>query len=282
MILSLTIVLFIASSCGEDVNLGPNDDLNFTTEVDTESEVAMESVMEDLDNLTEAGMLAANAGGRFFKDELLECATVTHDEELKTVIIDFGDGCEGPRGRLRSGRIVISYTDRRLVPGAIKTVTLEDFVVDSVGIEGTRIFTNLMESEDDFPKFRIQLIGGRLTFPDVTVATRESDHIRTWFRGDNPLLDESELTGSCNGIDRDGNTYEVTILEPIIFKRDCGRLLKFLPVSGIKQIIINGGEHEIIYDYGDGECDNIVTITKDGVAEDVEINLRRLKHRKKG
>ena len=131
MILSLAIILFIAS-CGEDVDLGPNDDLNFTTEVDTESEAAMESAMEDLDNLAEAGMLAANAGGRFFKDELLECATVTHDEELQTVIIDFGDGCEGPRGRLRSGRIVISYTDRRLVPGAIKTVTLEDFVAGSM------------------------------------------------------------------------------------------------------------------------------------------------------
>jgi len=196
--------------------------------------------------------------------------------------VPFGDGCEGPRGRMRSGRILITYTDRRLVPGAVKTVTLEDFVVDSVGIEGTRIFTNRMETEDDSPKFRIQLIGGSLTFPDGTVATRESDHIRTWFRGDNPLLDQSELTGTANGTDRDGNNYEVTILEPIVFKRDCGRFQKFLPVSGIKQIIVNDGEHEILYDYGDGECDNIVTITKDGISEDVEINVRRLAHRTKG
>jgi hypothetical protein len=55
-----------------------------------------------------------------------------------------------------------------------------------------------------------------------------------------------------------------------------------LPVSGIKQIIVNDGEHEILYDYGDGECDNIVTITKDGISEDVEINVRRLAHRTKG
>ena len=88
------------------------------------------------------------------------------------------------------------------------------------------------------------------------------------------------MTGASNGTDRDGNTYEVTILEPIVFKRDCGRILKFLPVSGIKQIIVNGGEHEIIYNYGDGECDNIVTITKDGETEDVEIDPRRLKHRR--
>jgi len=67
----------------------------------------------------------------------------------------------------------------------------------------------------------------------------------------------------------------------IIYKRDCGRLLKFLPVSGIKQIIVNGGEHEILYDYGDGECDNIITITKDGISEEVDIDLRRLAHKAK-
>ncbi|MDA0194180.1 MAG: hypothetical protein O2887_00040 [Bacteroidetes bacterium] len=270
-------VALLMASCGDDTSLDPND-LNLTAEVDTQSEAAMESAMEDLDNVAEAAMIAANAGGRFFEDELLGCATVTHDEELKTVIIDFGEGCEGPRGRMRSGKIVITYTDRRLVPGAVKTVAFEDFAVDSVGIEGTRIFTNIMESENDFPKFRIQLIGGRLTFPDATVATRESDHTRTWIRGANPLLDEAELTGTSHGIGRDGRTYEVTILERIIYKRDCGRLLKFLPVSGVKQIIVNGGEHEILYDYGDGECDNIITITKDGVSEEVEIDLRRLAH----
>ena len=187
-IAAISVALLIAS-CGDETD---QNDLNLVTEVDTQSEAAMESVMEDLDNVAEAAMIAANAGGRFFEDELLSCATVTQNQELKTVIIDFGDGCIGPRGRMRSGRIVITYTDRRLVSGAVKTVTLEDFEVDSVGIEGTRVFTNIMESENDFPMFRIQLMGGRLTFSDGTIATRESDHTRTWVRGANPLLGEAE------------------------------------------------------------------------------------------
>jgi len=82
-------VALMMASCGDDTSLDPNDQ-NLTVEVDTQSEAAIESAMEDLDNVAEAGMLAANAGGRFLHDELLECATVTHDEELKTVSIDFG------------------------------------------------------------------------------------------------------------------------------------------------------------------------------------------------
>ncbi len=141
LLIALSIVIF-ATSCGEDdPNLDTDDGIGIPTEVtdevDIESEAGVESLMEDLDAVTEAGMDAINAGGRMLEDDRLDCATVTHDEENKTVTIDFGDGCEGPHGRIRSGKIVITYTDRRLIPGAVRTITLENFAVDSVQVEGT-------------------------------------------------------------------------------------------------------------------------------------------------
>ncbi len=136
-----------------------------------------------------------------------------------------------------------------------------------------------METDEDAPKFRIELIGGRLTFPDGTTATREANHTREWFRGANPRLDESYREGEADGVDRDGNVYRVVILERIVYKRACG----LLPVAGVKEITINGGEHVITYDYdGDGRCDNLVTVTIDGRTEEIEINPRRFKKRHKG
>ncbi|MEQ9422804.1 MAG: hypothetical protein RJQ09_00195 [Cyclobacteriaceae bacterium] len=273
-------VMIFAASCGEeDPVLGDDETLNFEVdEANAETEATIESAMDDIDNITEAGMDFANVAGRHRDSELLECAEVTHDEENQTITIDYGDGCEGRRGRMRSGKIIITYTGRSLEPGSVKTVTMEDFMVDEVAIAGTRIKTNLMMTEDDTPVFRIQLVGGSATFPDGTVATRESDLTRTWIRGEDELSDESYVEGTSSGLNREGNTYETTILERIVYKRDCGRLLKFLPVSGVKEIVINGGESVITYDYGDGECDNLVTINTDGVSEEVEINPRRLKH----
>ncbi len=280
ILMALGLLIFLGS-CGDDDNELDIEDQTLeeiSEDVDFETEAGAENVLEDLENVTEAGMDAINAGGRTLEDELLDCATVTHDEENKTVTIDYGDGCEGPGGRLRQGKLIITYTDRRLVPGAVKTVVPEDFYVDSVKVEGTRIVTNIMESEEDVPKFRIELISGRLTFPDETTFTRDAEHTRTWIRGANPRLDETIREGEASGTDRDGNTYRVEILEPIVYKRSCG----FLPVSGIKQITVNGGEHVIVYDYGDGRCDNLVTVTIDGRTEEIEINPRRFKFRRRG
>lgn len=275
-LLALGIMIF-ATSCGEDDPILDTDDsAGLSFEVDVESEAGVETVMEDLDVLTEAGMDAINAGGRSLVDDLLDCAIVTHDEDNKTVTIDYGDGCEGPHGRVRSGIIVITYTERKIVPGAVKTVTLQNFAVDTVQIEGTRIITNIMETEEDAPKFRVELIGGRLTFTDGTTVTREANHTREWIRGANPRLDESYREGEADGTDRDDNVYRVEILERIVYKRTCG----LLPVSGVKQITINGGEHVIVYDYGDGRCDNLITVTTDGVTEEIEINPRRFKIRR--
>ncbi len=281
LVIALGIIVF-ATSCGEDdpISDTQNSDLpsEVSFEVDVESEAGMEAVMEDLDVVAEAGMDAINAGGRQLQDDRLDCAIVTHDEDSKTVTIDYGDGCEGPHGRVRSGIIVITYTDRKLVPGSVKTVTLQNFSVDTVRVEGTRIITNIMETEEDAPKFRVELIGGKMTFPDETSATRDADHTREWFRGTNPRLDESYRLGTAEGTDRDGNTYRVEILERIVYKRTCG----LLPVSGIKQITVNGGEHVIVYDYGDGRCDNLVTVTIDGRTEEIEVNPRRFKKRPRG
>ncbi|WP_462248217.1 hypothetical protein [Ekhidna sp.] len=261
-LLFVTAIAFVTflSSCSDDSN--SESDIDLVEELDVEAESTLESNYEDIDSIVEAGLESVETGGRVVRDAILDCASVTHDEEAKTITIDYGAGCEGPGGRTRAGRIIITYTDHRLVPGASRTAVFDGFSLDGVQIEGTRTVQNISASADDDPTFSISLTGGVMTFEDGTTATRESTRTRTWHRGDNPLDDEASVEGSANGVGREGNSYSMEILTRIVYKRACWSSGVFIPVSGIKQY--TSGDNVAIIDYGDGTCDNEVTITING------------------
>ena len=250
---------FILSSCSDDDS---SLDTDILEQLDVDSEAALESNFEDVDVVVEAGMLELDAG-RAERDILLECATVEKDEENKTITITYpAEGCVGPRGRVRKGTIIIEYNERRLIPGAFRRVTLVDFFIDDVQVEGTRTLTNTSEELSDRPEFTVELVGGKLTFADETFATRDANHVRTWVRANNPLEDETEVTGEASGLRRDGVSYSIEIIERLIYKRACRLEGVFIPVQGIKQI--TSGDNVAIIDFGDGTCDNLVTITVNG------------------
>ncbi len=229
------------------------------------NETEIESVLEDVDEITFYSLLTTtNARTDEAEDCPISCAEVTHDRENKTIIIDYGDGCEDRRGRIRKGIIIITYTDNKLVPGAVQTITFNEFYVDGKKIEGIRTRENISTSFDDPLKYKITLTNGKITWEDGTFATREAEWIRTRIRTANPINDQIIKEGHASGVTRRGKDYSVEITKPIVWKRGCLPALRvFIPVEGIKVRIV--GDVTITIDYGDGECDNEFTIIKDGV-----------------
>ncbi len=271
-------VTFIATSCQkEEGNPSQVSEADLLT---AENEVAVESAFEDIDDIGFESFFYLESGGRIEAndDSPIHCATRSHDKENKTIIIDYGKGCIGKRGRERSGKIIITYTDKRFVPGAIHTITFNNFYIDGNKIEGTRIRTNISESLDDNLKFKIELVGGKVTFEDGTVATRDAEWETTRIRTSNPINDKRIRTGGAKGINNDGVGYIVTITKPIVWKRGCLSKLKvMIPVEGTKVKEFEDGK-TVTIDYGDGSCNNSMTITIDGVSKTVEFK----RHRKKG
>ena len=239
---------------------------------------------DEIDDITESalgysdgsiGGRTAEEAGRRGMDERASCATVTHDKEAQTITIDFGDGCEGPYGKTRSGIIFITYTGKRFTPGSQWTITFQDFYIDGRHIEGTRSVENVSETLNDYPKFHITLTDGKVTWEDGTFATREVDRYRVWLRAMNPMDDETHiLEGSiASGINREGLSYSSTVLADLIYKRACrGTNPGRIAVQGIKEVIIGDETH--LVDFGDGACDSIVTITANGVSTKVDLSNR--------
>lgn len=273
LLLGVVAMLFV-TSCQQSAE-NPTQNFEATT-----ADAIAEADFDEIDDISQGAMGYSDGsiGGKISSeegrgmDERASCATVTHDKEAQTITIDFGDGCIGPHGHTRSGIIFITYTGKRFIPGSIWTITLKDFYIDDRHIEGTRTVENVSESLEDNPKFHITLVGGKVTWPDGVFATREVDRYRVWVRAANPLLDEMHiLEGSiAYGLNKEGDSYSSTVLTDLVYKKICrsDRSARF-PVSGVKEITV--GENTILIDFGDGECDSLVTITKDGVTTEVDL-----------
>ena len=257
-------IFFFISSCDKE-----SEDTVDTSFAEVESQA--DDAFSEVDGITQSSLTFYSVGGRTAEegDSLIRCATKSINFENKTITIDFGDGCEGLKGRIRKGKIIITYTTFFFLPGAVITITFENFYINDIKVEGTRIFTNISESLDANPKFEVELVGGKLTWPDETFATRESDFIETWLRAPNPFNDQVTIEGSASGSNRREISYTMNITTPLLLKRSCWASRVFIPVSGFKEIEANG--KTITVDYGDGECDRMVTITVDGVSRIIEV-----------
>ena len=246
------------------------------------SEEELQTAYDELDlisvEVNESMEEDAIPGGRQQMDEtdrFTRCASVIHDKEAMTITIDFGDGCEGPDGKVRSGIIFITYTGRLFVPGSVWTITSRGYTVNRKLLEGTKTITNVSESIHDNVSFHKLLEGGKITWPDGTYATREVDKTFTWVRADNPLLDEFHVDGVAEGVTRRGVAYKSTNISTIIWKRACRLRGICIPVQGLKLVEIR--EHpDILLDFGDGQCDAVITITKNGESRVIEKNCNRM------
>lgn len=269
-IMAICLVLFVSITACED-----QEEQTFQSEIDQNdldnisSEEDLETAYDEIDLISveaNESMDEEVLGGRVQMDEsdrLTRCATVTHDKEAMTITIDFGDGCEGPDGKVRSGIIFITYTGRLFIPGSEWTITFRDYYVNRKHVEGTKTITNVSGSISDHVSFHKVLKDGKITWPDGTFATREVDKTFTWIRANNPLMDEVHVQGEASGMNRRGVAYSVTIVSKIIWKRACRLRGVCIPVQGLK--LIERRDHsDVLVDFGDGECDLTVTITKNG------------------
>ncbi len=232
---------------------------------------------ESFDDISDVSMTAADADntastGRLNRDyhpdfaELREaiglCAaiTVTPNDSTypKTITIDFGDSCVGLDGKLRSGKIIINLTAPLRKPGSVLTVTLDNFYINHIHIEGTKTISNL--SENGAIKFSVDVTGGKVTFPGGRGYSYESSKTKAQVEGMDTKTcrdDVFEITGSATITFNNGTVVKFEIVDPLIKKVACPWLK-----AGTLKISIN--DRVLKVDYGfphNGDCDNKALLT---------------------
>lgn len=275
--------LLSLTACSEEEIPATSNDL--TQEVaQAAAEAEFEAAQEDVTEITFEVMDLTdpvNERRHFPREDRLitECATISHDSAAKTIVVDFGlpeDSCRNRRGQLVSGKVIIQYTRRLYIPGASLTVSLQDYVVEGRGVEGTRTITNVSDGFRDHISLNTTLTDGKVTFLDGTFATKSYDRTRTWIRTANPLNDRFLIEGSMMGTNREGESRRMSTLAPLVYKRRCRQQGIRIPVQGLKRIQ-RDGKPDILVDYGDGECDFLITVTRDGRSRVIDVREHRIR-----
>ena len=290
------LVLFVLSfgfitSCSEDGVSGFSENLSTTTVLETINSIAFE---EDIDHLvSESFNLSANAMSarfadsdssrelkRFKGDKYGDCASVVVDEENNTKTITFSEDCEGKRGQTRSGTMIVSYSETQGEAGSYRQVTYDDFYLNGVKIEGTRRTEIISIDENGSKTMRTTVTDGKMIYEDGTFKTKSAEMTR-YTLVENDQKQYSTLTGSKSGVSTEGVNFSMEITTPIKFIYDCfgeGQRKKGkVPVEGIK--VTDDGEQIISTDFGDGTCDTLVEISKDGEVETVDLKYIKRKDR---
>ena len=216
----------------------------------------------------------------FKGDRYGKCASITVDEENNVKTVFFNGDCFGKRGQTRTGTIVITYSETKGEIGSFRQVEFDNYYLNGIKIEGVRRY-EVVDIEEGVDKtVQMTLENGKMIYPDGSFSTK-SKIITKYITYNEGERVSTSVTGNASGVNSDGTAYEMEITSPILFTRACAKELIHkkgkIPVSGVKRIL--KGESEMIINYGDGECDFVAEVTKDGVTETIDLKEIKRKRR---
>lgn len=291
---SVSVALFILlmAACHE----GNIDILDSTDTQNVNSETVSSSLVSENSDIS-ANMInglstTQYAGGRADGDLIpdpskcdfrLKCATVTvtrtgtKENPAGTITITFNPDCTDSHNVKRSGTIVISFAGKRWMPGSYHSVHLIDFYRNGVHIEGTDSLRTELSADSLHLQFHSMLINGKVTFTDGKTITRDHDLTREWIRASLPVNDEWLVLkgGTASGTNKNGNSYQMQITKDLVHKVSCEINEKVvIPVSGTKDVTVTSskGTKQYTVDFGDGTCDNVITVTINGKVKSITVD----------
>jgi hypothetical protein len=189
----------------------------------------------------------------------------------KTMIINYGDTnylCRD--GNYRRGKVLVSWTGRFRDNGTVITTTFDNFYQNDNKVEGTKTVTNTGRNADGNLVFTIN-VQGTITNTSNQNITWNSTRTRTWISGENtPAWNDDKylISGTTNGINRNGFTFTAVITTPLTIDLSCTWRI----VSGIIELTPQGKPTRTI-DYGNGACDRLAKVTVRG--RTFNITMRR-------
>lgn len=261
---SLMIMATISfTSCQKDEETDP---IVSTMQQDDEATAYYDDVLTEVDELTMIGdsksmeYTSLNTEGQGTRTR-----KTSWDGDWRIDTITYVDYVNGNARfeKVKNGQIVIRTLGNPLAENFERNVTFVNFSING----------NLIEGEKNIEKtanytYTITLQDGKITFTDGTTYTRTFTRTRTWVAGfDTPYYiwdDIHTVAGNAAGVNRNGNTYTHQITNALMIKLNCRWI-----VEGTIEMTV--GDKSATLDYGNGDCDNIATVTINGKTYEVRL-----------
>ena len=268
---------FISCNSDEKTNDGSSDAIT-NTEIVTNSKI--DASIEDVtaiaeDQFTAQQNLTAKPSGPV-KNFLPSCATITTalTNNTWTITVDFGvEGCTLENGNTVKGKMVISFSNDFSASTQTISYTFDGFYHNGKKLQGSKSIVRSVKSTDllaEAHPVSTAAIDMTITFDDGSVYTRKGTLIKEMTAGYKTWSDWEDnvyvVTGSGTTTFPNRDTFSAEITTPLEFKASCKTPF---PVKGIVSITKN--DAKAIIDYGNGDCDTLAKVTKDGVTEEIDL-----------
>lgn len=173
----------------------------------------------------------------------------------KVVTIDYGQSCTDFDGRVKSGQMILTYSNSWLSDTCYANVEMINYHIDGVKYEGSialqRVSSpNKVEVTTNVSNGKVHTESGVVTYE--TVKTTE------WVAGVGTLTKDDDIIkiyGSSNGVGSDGLNYASVVIQPMYKELSCGY------ISGGIVDVAPEGKLTRSTNYGDRTCDDKATVT---------------------
>ena len=242
--------------------------------VNSKIDVAIDDVVYIVEDQYTAQQSISNRSSTASKSILPTCATFTTVlvDGTWTRTIDFGStGCTLPNGNVLKGKIIISFSNDFTSKSRTLSYRFVDFYHNGKLLQGNKSITyeskstELLATEHPVMTFTVDM---KITFDDGKVYSRTGTTVKETIEGNETPLNWEDnvflVTGNSATSLANGDTITTVITTPLRYITSCK--LPF-PVSGIVSITKNTSVGTL--DFGDGKCDNLATLTIDGVTKDI-------------
>ncbi|KAA2244529.1 hypothetical protein F0L74_00695 [Chitinophaga agrisoli] len=273
VVLVLVTVATIFFACSKNNEAGPESDQNDNEALTAAAYEAQISTLYD--DLFDVALEASQTQGLGSKNgrvvpqdpqalKLGNCYDpqvddVTIDKWPKTLTLNFGSGCTGVDGRVRSGTLVLVLSGYIFIPGTTVTITSQNYAINGIQLKGTKTLVN--QSTANGFKYSSKVVGGIVAIDSLDLTFNyTSDKTITQTKGAATPFDASddEYSGTGTATLSYGTTsVSYTVKEPLIKAVSCPW------IGGGKAEISLGTTNasaKATIDYGLGLCDDSVTI----------------------
>ena len=292
--------LIVFGSCQKESSADSSQQEEFASQASSEADAEADDIFNEVfDNVMGVNADVAFGGTGVFGQmnpgtsggtaRLTACpdVTITHlsavDPFPVKIVMDFGTGCTGRDGRIRSGKIVSVYSNRLFVFGATATTEFVNFTIDSIKVQGTHIITNQGEPISTSPnicikhKWKVEVRNAKLTKPNGNytewTSTKTITQLEGWCTPYIHIDDIYRIDGAAHGKVKRGDlliAWNSEITEPLIKKFTCRWLVKGIIRTARLNLTTNSPWVATI-NYGPGDCDNKAVVTINGVAHNITL-----------
>jgi hypothetical protein len=180
----------------------------------------------------------------------------------RTMTIDYGTTnyvCED--GNLRRGIILVTLTGAYRQPGTVITINFKDFYQNNNHVEGIKTISNTGLNSSNQMTYMV-VVEMKVTNTSNEVYNCTSNRTRTWISGYDTKTKWDDIyliSGTSSGTNRRGDLFTARTISDLKIDMSC----QWRIVSGTIEMNPEGKSTRTI-DYGNGNCDNEISVTVNG------------------